>query len=360
VRWQQRARLPFLVMAVLALLGALAGGLVRLGWPVPTTPGLVAFHGPLMVTGFLGTVIGLERAVALGRLWAYGAPLGCGLGAIALLAGLPGATSLMAIGVAVMVAVSVEIVWRQLALFTVVMALGACAWLAGQLLWSVGWPIHRVVFWWVSFLVLTIAAERLELTRVLRPTPNARRLFVLASGALLVGAALTAVDMDLGARVTGAALTGLAAWLGIFDIARRTVRTAGLPRFIGVALLSGYVWLGIAGMLLLRHGAVAGLPFDAILHAVFLGFVVSMIFGHAPIIFPAVLGLRIPYRHRFYVHLGVLHASLVLRVVGDLAPWPPARLWGGLLNGLAIAVFLVSTGAGALGPRVEESTPCRG
>lgn len=359
MRWQQRARLPFLAMAVLALLGALAGGLARLGWPAPTTPALVAFHGPLMVTGFLGTVIGLERAVALGRLWAYGAPLGSGLGALALLVGLPGAASVMAIGVAVMVAVSVEIVRRQLALFTVVMALGACAWLAGQLLWSVGWPIHRMVFWWVSFLVLTIAAERLELTRVLRPTVNARRLFVLASGALLVGAALTAADVDLGARITGAALTALAAWLGVFDIARRTIRTVGLPRFIGVALLSGYGWLGIGGMLLLRYGAVAGLPSDAILHAVFLGFVVSMIFGHAPIIFPAVLGLRVPYRHRFYVHLGVLHASLVLRVVGDLAPWPPARLWGGLMNGLAIVIFLLSTAAGALEPRLEEATPCR-
>ena len=67
-RWRQRGRLPLIALGVLSLLGALGGGLVRLGWPLPTTPGLVAFHGPLMVAGFLGTVIGLERAVALGRL----------------------------------------------------------------------------------------------------------------------------------------------------------------------------------------------------------------------------------------------------------------------------------------------------
>jgi hypothetical protein len=46
-------------------------------------------HGPVMVMGFLGTLIGLERAVAYGRRWAFAAPGPTGLGAVALLAGLP-------------------------------------------------------------------------------------------------------------------------------------------------------------------------------------------------------------------------------------------------------------------------------
>jgi len=61
-----------------------------------------------------------------------------------------------------------------------------------------------------------------------------------------------------------------ALWLGLFDIARRTVRISGLPRFIAVALLSGYAWLGVAGLLAVRWGPVAaGLSYDAMLHAVF-------------------------------------------------------------------------------------------
>ncbi len=44
-------------------------------------------HGPLMVGGFLGTVIGLERAVALGKPWPYAAPLLTGIGAILLMGG---------------------------------------------------------------------------------------------------------------------------------------------------------------------------------------------------------------------------------------------------------------------------------
>ena len=54
-------------------------------------------------------------------------------------------------------------------------------------------------------------------------------------------------------------------------------------------------------------------------HSVFLGFVFSMIFGHAPTIIPAVTGLTLPFERVFYLHVGLLHGSLLLRIVGDLA-----------------------------------------
>ena len=70
----QRLRYPLLLIALLTLLAAAWAGLLRIGWVLPTTDGLAAGHGPLMVSGFLGTLIGLEHAVALaalGRRWAY-------------------------------------------------------------------------------------------------------------------------------------------------------------------------------------------------------------------------------------------------------------------------------------------------
>jgi hypothetical protein len=86
-------------------------------------------------------------------------------------------------------------------------------------------------------------------------------------------------------------MLALALWLLRYDIARYTVRKTGLTRFIAVCLLSGYIWLGLSGLLALRFGGVtAGFQYDALLHTLFVGFVISMIFGHAPIIFPAVLG----------------------------------------------------------------------
>ncbi len=339
-----RVRLPLMAVGLLALLGALEGGLVRLGWPLPSVPALATLHGPLMVGGFLGTVIALERAVAIGRAWAYVAPLATALGAVASVAGAAIGPWLITAGSVVTVLVFGEVVRRQRAVFTVTMGLGAIAWLIGQVLWLAGRPLHRVVFWWIAFLVLTIAGERLELTRLRPLGPAARGAFVLVTAALLAGLVAASIVPDRGVRVAGLALLALGVWLAVFDIARTTVKTRGVTRFIAAALLSGYAWLGAAGVLTLWFGDVAAGPrYDAIMHAVFLGCVFSMIFGHAPIIFPALLGVAVVYRPRFYGHLGLLHASLVFRIVGDVGPWPSLRQWGGLLNGLAIVVFLVST-----------------
>jgi len=347
-----RARLPLVALGVLALPGGLAGGLARLGWPVPVTPGLAAFHGPVMVSGFLGTVIGLERAVARGRAWAYLGPLATGLGALMLAVAQPSGAWLMTLGSVVMALVLVDVVRIQTAPFTIVMTLGAGAWLGGQLLWVAGSPIHRVVYWWAGFLILTIAGERLELTRLRPLGGRAHAAFAGLVTAFLGGLALTVFSLDGGVRLAGAAMAGLAIWLALFDIARRTVRTSGVTRFIAVALLSGYAWLGVAGLLAVCFGGVAaGGPYDAILHAVFVGFVFSMIFGHAPIIVPAVLRLGVTYRPAFYLPLGLLHASLVLRLIGDGTPWLEGRRWGALLNALAILAFLFTMGRGVIASR---------
>ena len=68
-----------------------------------------------------------------------------------------------------------------------------------------------------------------------------------------------------------------------------------------------------------------------------------MIFGHAPTIVPAVTGVRLPFRAYFYVHLGLLHASIALRIVGDLTAQQELRRWGGLLNEVAIVLFVAVT-----------------
>jgi hypothetical protein len=119
---------------------------------------------------------------------------------------------------------------------------------------------------------------------------------------------------------------------------------------MAICLLSGYVWLGVSGILAMLVGGVIGGPYyDAVLHAVFVGFVIAMIFGHAPIIFPVVIGKPIPFRTFFYSHLALLHLSLLLRLSGDLMAWLPGRQWGGLLNGVAILLFVANTGYALLG-----------
>ena len=81
-------RLPLLLLGFAALIGGVSAGLLRLGWDVPLEgSAIAAWHGPLMISGFFGTVIGLERAVALAQGWAYLGPLAGALGAAALFAG---------------------------------------------------------------------------------------------------------------------------------------------------------------------------------------------------------------------------------------------------------------------------------
>jgi hypothetical protein len=248
------------------------------------------------------------------------------------------------------------------------MGIAAIAWMVGNVIWLAGQFIPDAVPWWVAFLVLTIVGERLELCRFLPPTPARQPTFVAAAGLYLAGVTIGRWWPGAGWTVAGVGLLALSAWLVTYDLARRTVRQQGLTRFAAVCLLSGYSWLVVGGGLAVWHEAVspllngsastilqmplvAGLAYDAILHAVLLGFVFAMIFGHAPIIFPAVLGIGMEYRPRFYGHLVLLQGSVGLRIICDLAGWWDGRRWAGLLNAAAVVLFLLNTGCPSAGSR---------
>jgi len=223
------------------------------------------------------------------------------------------------------------------------MALGAVMWLVGNLLWLSGESIYRAVPWWAGFLILTICGERLELSRVLWLKQSSRTYFKIAVGVFTLGLSMSLFALDSGLRVAGVGLILLGAWLLRFDLARHTIKKTGLARYIAACLLPGYVWLVIAGGL----WVLAGLPpnnltIDAMLHAIFLGFVFSMIFGHAPIILPALLPVDITYRSAFYAPLVLLQGALVVRVIADLTLNLTLRQWAGLFNVLAILLFLAT------------------
>ena len=354
-----RHPLPFLILAILGLLAALWAGLMRLGWQLPAlTPSLAMLHGPVMISGFLGTLITLERAVAMKQKWMYLPPLLSGLGWLiaTIVPKLPFGVILLTLASLGGVAILAEIVRREFALHTVTMFLGAIAWLIGNLLWTFGWQIYQVVFFWMAFLVLTIAGERLELSRVLRPTQIQQILFGGIIAIFMAGIILALFNLQLGTRVSGLGLLLLPLWSLRNDIAWRNVRhKLPLTRYIAWCLALGFIWLGISGGLSLGFGAqVAGPRYDAVLHAVFVGFVISMIFGHAPIIFPAILGVPIDFKPAFYIHLGLLHGSLAVRVIANYANLHTLRMWSGLLNEIAILVFIGMTVHSVLQSRKTE------
>jgi hypothetical protein len=144
-------------------------------------------------------------------------------------------------------------------------------------------------------------------------------------------------------------LVALAAWLARYDIARVTLRQRGLTRFIAVCLLSGYAWLAFSGALGLAGAWQAAHPWhDAALHALTLGFVMSMALGHAPIVLPALTRIRIAYRPFLYVPLIALHSALAVRVAGSLVPAFALRRAGALGNAAALLLFVIAMMGAAL------------
>jgi hypothetical protein len=270
-------RVPLLVLGFVSLASGVATGLARFGFALKAPATL---HGALLAGAFFGTVISLERAVAVARPWAYAAPLGCGLAGVAWILGAPATAggALLFFGALVLLAASLLVWQRQPALHNAVLA-------------------------------------------------------------------------------AGAACLALATWLAAKDIARRTVREQGLTRYIAWALLAGYAWLGLGALAALAAAEFApGRPaWDAALHAWFLGFVFSMVFGHAPIIAPALLRAALPYHSIFYLPLVLLHASVAMRFAGSLLVMPALREAAALGHAVAIALFILTMATRAFAARRPQA-----
>ncbi|MFJ8581072.1 hypothetical protein [Micromonospora sp. NPDC093277] len=340
LRW----RVPVLAAGGFALLTGLYAALLLLDLPLPAPPtSLEQVHGPLMVLGFVGTLVALERAVALGTRRALLAPACAGAGAVTLvLTGPTLAGQVLLMLAAVLLLLIYRRLWqRQPGPSLLAQGLGAFAWYAATLLWLAGSAVPEFVPWLATFVVATIAGERLELAHLALPRHGVPW-FLAALGALTAGVTASSLWPAVGAHLFGIGLLATVGWLTAYDVARRTVRAVGLPRYVAVGLLSGYAWLALAGLLWAGAGPATGGPrYDAILHAVFLGFTMSMIFVHAPVILPAVLRRPLPYRPWLYAPLTLLHGSLLARVVvGDALGVRPVWRVAGVLNVLAVLAFL--------------------
>jgi hypothetical protein len=350
-------RLPLLLTALLALASGVAAGLLRLGaWPaLPPAQALVnaaVAHGALMVCGFFGLVISLERAVALGaslpgRRWAWLAPVAAGAGTVLLLSGAAVAAAwAWSLSALVLFMATARIWMRQPEPFVGVLALGAASSCVGNVLVLQAAPLASIVPWWLAFLVFTVAGERLELSRLAPRAPGAMAGFWVNTAALTTTLLLQLPDdpvRTLGAHGFGAGLLSMAVWLGRHDLARRTVRQRGLVRFIACSLLAGYGWLGVGGLLIMFNGLQpATAAWDAALHGILLGFVFSMVFGHAPIILPAVLRVDVGYSRGLYLPLAMLHVSVAGRVLGSLLEVPVLRQGSAWASAAALLLFVAT------------------
>ncbi|WP_314129605.1 hypothetical protein [Schaalia odontolytica] len=373
------SRLSFLLLAGVALLAGLDASLVRLGAIAPvTSTSLGTVHGLLMIYGFLGTAICLERAVALQsdgrRAWAYAAPLLTGAGGIStgiislnegartalvnlpipryLAAHLTGFTPermmpgfLITLGMALLTAIYCYVWSRRQATHAVLIQLmGAIIGLGGILLWWRGLETARAVPWWLAFLIVTIIGERVELARLTFASGSTERRITAECVALMVGLTVALYSPTIGYPMIGLSLGALMADTAWHDVARGTVRMRGLPRLAAVCMLSGYGWGLVPSLMwIIAPPAFDGYGYDAGIHAITIGFVVSMLLAHAPVIIPAVARREVPYHPAMWIPFAFLQISLALRLLAGAReaayPW---RL-GGTLGVVGVLLFVATT-----------------
>lgn len=341
-RANRRRRMPVLVLGLLFFACAIYGGLWRLGFDLPHASRVAELHGPLMIGGFFGALIGLERAVALGRGIVFASPAFALSASLAALAGAPESVvaALYLAAALVLCGASLAVLRVERQLFTLVLALGAACWAAGDAVWITGAAIPDAAPWWALFLVLTIAAERLEMSRLLGVAAAGRAAFA-ACVALLVAGAGFGFFAAPGAVLMGAGFVLLALWLARHDIAFRNLRRAPHLRFFGICMSAGYAWLAVAGAaLLFAPPARAAFGYDFVLHAILIGFVLSMALGHSIIVIPALTGAAAPYSPAMYVGLGLLHGSIALRLCADFFEQPIGRMASGPMTLLGLLAFL--------------------
>lgn len=349
-----------MVGAGISLLAGLDGALLLLGvWSPVMSTRLSKWHGPLMVLGFVGTVICLERAVALGHRLAYLVPAMSGFGVIVLLAPLPfdsarAGLALLTLAQLGLLTIYVPLWRRSHDDAVVIQGAGAfCAAGAAALL-TTGAHVSQTVGWLACYMILTICGERLELSRLTMARNRALSALCLAVVAALL---VSVVSPAIGWRVLGVVLIGLAVWLCRHDVARGGLRRGGQAAYIGTLLMIGYLWLATAGIVCtIQRPPTSRNGYDAVVHSLFLGFTMGMILGHAPIILPAVLQVRLEWTTWFWLPAFLLEASLLVRIgIGDGLDRSAAVQAGGTVNVLSL-LTLVAVIATHIQPRTRART----
>ncbi len=336
----RKERLPLLLFAMLCLLAGLWSGLTRIGWDIYILP-VAAHHGAVMVGGFLGTLIFLEKVIPLKKRALLSIPLINASGIVFFFFGLPSvAISLLIAASLTMLFVFLHYYRLQRNVIYALMLAGTVCLLTGNVL-LLSKSFYPLAFpWWTAFALFIIAAERLELTAFLPVKKSTKNIFIILLVCFVTGVAIS--FHGTGNLICGVALIGIGLWLMRFDLVGLNLKKSGLPRYVAIALLCGYFALLLTGIFFFTLSD-QWLNYDALVHSFFIGFVFSMIFAHGPMILPGVLGISAsPFSKLLYWWLGLLQASWLIRVFADVAIHLDVRKFSGLLSAVAIVGYFAT------------------
>lgn len=327
-----------MIFAVINLIAGIWAGLIRLGWELPLTT-IAVHHGAIMVGGFLSTLIALEKAIPLKKNVALIVPV---VSALSLIMALPGYYHA---GLYFLIAGSAGLFLIQgyysklypRDLSIKLMLVGAGCLIVGNIMLFKTQFYPSSFPWWMGFVLFTITAERIELSKFLPVSSNAKYLLLSFLALFLVG--LLTPFHSAGKHISAVAMIGIALWMLKHDVMRIGLKKKGLTRFSSVALLIANGWLITDGVLLMVMPDTA-YSYDILVHSFFIGYTFAMIFAHGPIILPGVLGLtNKPFHGVLYGWLFLVQGSLLMRLVADSLLNIEWRRFSGLLTTAGILLY---------------------
>lgn len=360
-----RIQLAAAPLAVLMLLFGATVGMLRLMSMHGVLDGAVwgsfyGLHGKLMIFAFLAPLIALERWVGSRMLQMPGVIdymplLYTAGGLLKFLGGWLRLRPVDWVGTALIVIASVIFLYLQERLLRVstvpsafrLMQLGTGLLLLTAVLTLFYHPQMNlpVTLLMLGFPVFTVLGERVELVRIAHPefAVWGYRAFWIGSAAsllLLAGVFFPSALWLIG--LAAAALMGVAIPLWSREPAVRRRGQTGLARYMAAHLRWAYLWLAAGAALALAYSIrPSHALFDAASHSVALGFTLTMILGHAPVILPAIIRRSIKERALVLGPLWLLQAGVAMRVGGYVARvaglnMPAVIGWSGLLALLAV------------------------
>jgi hypothetical protein len=336
----RKERLPIVIFAMFCLLAGLWSGLTRIGWNTALIP-ITPHHGAIMVGGFLGTLITLEKIIPLKRKILLLIPAFNALSVVFFFCGQPKVSFyILVVSSASLVIVFLHYFRIQRSSIYFLMMTGAMCWLTGNILLLTKLFYPLAFPWWTAFALFIIAAERLELMKFLPVTKANKNMLVILLLTFIVGTLFS--FHGTGNLICGLSLVGASLWLMRNDVIALNMKKSGLPVFVAFSLFAGYTALLLTGVFFFSLSD-QWLTYDAVVHAFFLGFVFSMIFAHGPIILPGILGIAItPFSKILYLWLVLLQTSWLVRVFADVFLAVETRKLSGALSAISILGYFVT------------------
>jgi hypothetical protein len=337
-----------MVLGALCFLLAIAIGIWRIavtrGFMLPPIPEWLPVHGEIMLGGFLAALIIFERMIALrvdSLIWV---PYVYALSALMMHSGNP------AVRVIHIAALAGWILHRWIAFRKFhrwekpLVESVAFITLTSALMYPGGLAARpEVALQGLAFPIAVIAVERLEMSFLLKKI-NSRLVLIGLIGWCLLWNLATWRGIP-GLTMMGAITLTLVVMVALHDMALRVFKkqTDGLHKFLKIALMLSYLWLFFAAVVMTASSQISSAIFkDVQFHLIGLGFIFTMILGHAPLILSAAIG-KLPPKKAPIIPFVIFQAATLLRITGDFSLWKSTALWqwSGWMSGLihAIAFF---------------------